>query len=360
MEVSERLTQTFLDLVRLDNPSGQEEQVVAYLREALAFTNGTIVEDALHNMLVRIPGEGVPILLNAHTDSVSPCIGVRPIVRDGVVYSSGDTVLGADDLAGVAAIVESVRRVHEMGDAHRPLELLFTAQEEVGLVGAKAFDYSQLTATTGVTFDMTGAFGGICLGGPWHANLEVMVHGQAAHAGIAPEKGISAIRVASEAIAAMPLGRIDEETTANVGIIHGGEANNIVPPLVNIRAEARSQQEHKLREQVAAMRRALEDAAHRHKATLAIDEVVPYSGYRIAAEEPIMQQVATAMQTLGVEPQFFISGGGSDVSIFASHGLRVANLSIGYQDIHSTDEHIALRDIELATRLLTHLIGPHA
>jgi len=179
----------------------------------------------------------------------------------GVVRSSGDTVLGADDLAGVAAIIEGVRATLERGGPHRAAELLLTVQEEVGLAGAAAFDTRKLQARTGVTLDSGGDFGGITIAAPSQDSLHVIITGRAAHAGVAPERGISAIVMAAQALAAMPLGRIDAETTANIGIIRGGDATNIVPERVELWGEARSHNQEKLSDQVGAMVAALEAAA---------------------------------------------------------------------------------------------------
>ncbi len=353
---SERLLNTFRDLVRYDNPSGQETLVVEHLRALLTDMGMTVEQDDALNLLARLPGSGEPLLLNAHTDCVSPCTGVQPVVQDGVVRSSGDTVLGADDLAGVAAIVEGVRRIQEAGTPHRALEIVFTSQEEVGLRGARAFDYRRLQAHEGVTFDMNGAVGGICLGSPSQSSIWAVVQGRAAHAGVAPEQGINAIRVAAEAIAAMPLGRIDAETTANIGTISGGEASNVVPPRVEMRGEVRSHNPASLEAQVAAMTGALEAAAARHGAKVDIHVSPTYAAYRVNEDAAFVQTVSGLFREMGIEPYTFVSGGGSDASIFAQHGLRMLNLSLGYRDIHTTSEHIDVVDIERITHLVTLLL----
>src|SRR4029453_6671484 len=196
----DRLLATFLDLVRIDNPSRGEAAIAAHIRGLLEALGLAVEEDALHNLLVRVPGQGEPLLLNAHMDSVAPCHGVRPLVADGIVRSSGDTVLGADDLAGVAAIIEGVRAMLERGGPPRAAELLLTVQEEVGLLGAATFDTSKLQARTGVTLDSGGDFGGITGAAPSQDSLYGVVPGQAAHARVAPDRGISAIIVAAQAL----------------------------------------------------------------------------------------------------------------------------------------------------------------
>jgi tripeptide aminopeptidase len=354
---TERLLNTFLELVRYDNPSGEEAAIAGHIRGILEELGLHVEQDSSLNLLAHLPGEGEPLLLNAHTDSVQPCTNVRPVVQDGVVRSSGDTVLGADDLAGVAAIIEAVRSVREAGQPHRAADILFTTQEESGLKGAAAFDYSRLRAREGYTLDMNGEVGGICLGSPSQTSLTAVVIGKAAHAGVAPEDGISAIRVASEAIAAMPLGRIDAETTANIGVIQGGEATNVVPARVELRGEARSHNPTTLEKQVSTMVDALNQAAARHQARVEITLNHPYRAYRLDEDEPVVNHVMAALRRMDIEPQTFVSGGGSDANVFAQNGLRVANLSLGYRDIHTVNEHIAVDALERMTQLVALLLA---
>jgi tripeptide aminopeptidase len=354
---TERLLNTFLDLVRYDNPSGQEAAIAGHIQGILEELGLHVEQDSSLNLLSHLPGEGEPLLLNAHTDSVQPCINVRPVVENGIVRSSGDTVLGADDLAGVAAIIEAVRTVRESGQPHRAADILFTTQEESGLKGSSAFDYSRLHAREGYTLDMNGDVGGVCLGGPSQTSLTAVVIGKAAHAGIAPEEGINAIRVASEAIAAMPLGRIDAETTANIGVIQGGEATNVVPARVELRGEVRSHNPTTLEAQVRAMTDALHQAAANHQAEVELTLTHPYHAYRLDENEPVVQNVMAALRRMDIEPHTFVSGGGSDVNVLAQHGLRVANLSLGYCDIHTVNEHMAVNDLERLAQLVSLLLA---
>jgi len=352
----DRLLATFLDLVRVDNPSGGEAAIAAHIRGLLEALGLAVEQDAVHNLLARVPGDGEPLLLNAHMDSVAPCHGVRPLVADGVVRSSGDTVLGADDLAGVAAIIEGVRATLERGEPHRAAELLLTVQEEVGLAGAAAFDTSKLRARMGVTLDSGGDFGGITIGAPSQDSLHAIVIGRAAHAGVAPERGINAVVVAANALVSMPLGRIDAETTANIGIIKGGAATNIVPERVELWGEARSHDQEKLSDQVGAMVAALEAAASVAGGSVRVDVTHKYDAYRLAEDLPIIQQLAAALRAMGYEPKYQISGGGSDVNILAQRGLQIANVSVGYREIHSTGEYIAVADLERSAELVARLL----
>ncbi|GIV95882.1 MAG: peptidase M20 [Herpetosiphonaceae bacterium] len=353
---ADRLLQTFLDLVVLDNPSGSEEAIAQAVVTHLEQLGLSYERDEAGNIIARLTGEGDPLLLSAHMDSVPPAVGKRPVVRDGYVYSSGDTVLGADDLAGVAAILEAVRSVRESGKRHRAAELVFSVREEVGLQGAKALDCSRLRAREGVALDMTGPVGGVCVAAPSQNSFKATIHGKAAHAGVAPEAGINAIVVAAEAIAAMRLGRIDEETTANIGIIEGGSAPNIVPDRVLVRGEVRSRNPASLDAQTAAMCRALEETAARHGARVEIEVQRMYESYRIEPDAPLLRQLDQVIRSIGLEPKHIVTGGGSDVNIFNANGIVAANLSIGYEQIHSTEERIALQSLQDSARLVAALL----
>jgi tripeptide aminopeptidase len=351
----QRVLQIFLELVQIDNPSGEEHQMAAAVMERLRALGLTPERDAKGNIIANLAGRGEPLLLSAHLDSVAPASGKRPIVDQGVVRSSGDTVLGSDDLVGVTAILEGARAAQSSG-RHRAAELVFTVEEEVGLQGARALDYSRLQSRMGVALDLNGELGGICVSAPAQEGIRITITGRAAHAGVAPEQGIDAIRVAAEAIAAMPLGRIDEETTANIGVIEGGVATNIVPPKVTIRAEARSRDEQKLDRQTAAMREAFEAAAERHGATLDWQATRAYGPIRIPEDAPVVALCRRAAEAAGFEPRLVATGGGSDVNIFNMHGIAAVNLSVGYREIHSTSEHIAVADVVGATRLVAALL----
>lgn len=351
-----RLLQTFLALVRIDNPSGQEAQMAQAVLEQLRALGLNPEQDAKGNIIAAVPGKGEPLLISAHLDSVAPAVGKVPVVADGFVRSTGDTVLGSDDLAGVAAILEAVRSVLEAGEAHRAAELVFTVEEEVGLRGSRALDYRRLKAKLGVALDLNGDPGGICIAAPGQDRIEATIKGRAAHAGVAPEQGINAIRVAAEAIAAMPLGRIDEETTANIGVIGGGAATNIVPDRVELRAEARSRDVAKLDRQTEAMRVAFETAVARHGAELEWRVERAYGPVRLDGDAPIVTLCRRAMTAVGLQPRLIETGGGSDVNVFTMHGIAAVNLSIGYREIHSTAEHIAVADLEAAARVVRVLL----
>ncbi len=341
----ERLLASFVELAAIPSLSRHEqavgERALAWLRELGAMVD----RDAVGNVLGRLDGQGEPLLLNAHLDTVSPADEVRPVVADGVVRSDGRTVLGADDKSGVAIILEVVRTAQEQGIPLPPLDILFTVQEEIGLCGAKAFDTSRLRAREGIGLDSGGPAGTIVLSAPAQDSLQVIVHGLASHAGQAPEKGVSAIRVAAEAIAQMPHGRIDEETTANIGAITGGKATNIVCDRVEVRGEARSRDDGKLAEQTQAMVKAFKDAAACHGASVDIHVSRQYSAYRMTPEDGIIRLLTAGARQVGAEPIYVASGGGSDSNVFNTAGIRITNISAGMQQVHTTEEWVAVADM---------------
>ncbi len=352
----ERLVDTFCALVRIDNPSGQETAMANHLIERCQALGFACDQDAAGNVYAHRDGVGTPIMFTAHMDSVAPAVGKEPVVRDGVVYSAGDTVLGADDLAAVAAVLEGVEAAISTGQTMRPVELLWTVQEEVGLNGARAAEIERLRSRLCLAFDLNGPVGNICIGSPAHDSFTAKIHGAAAHAGVAPETGISAIQVAAQAIAAMPLGRIDEETTANIGSIEGGKANNIVPDLVVIKGEARSRNVDKLDRQWLAMRQALESAATQFGARVEFDYHRHYGPSVLTPDMPVVQLAQQAVRAIGLEPELVVTGGGSDVSIITEKGIEAVNLSMGYEKIHSVDEHIAVSELENAARIVEYVV----
>ncbi len=352
----DRLVSCFLELVRIDSPSGQEGDVAAYIRARLAELGIATTADSLGNVHGWVDGVGEPIILNAHMDTVPPCMGIKPILKDGVISSDGTTVLGADDKSGVAAILETLRTLKEEGTKHPPLELVFSVQEETGLTGAKNLDFKVLRAKQALVLDSGGGVGNIITAAPGSNIINASVFGRAAHAGVAPEKGINAIYVAAQAIARMKVGRIDEETTANVGTIRGGAARNIVPERVDILAEARSRSEEKLRRQTDEMTELLEEAARSNGARTEINVQRAYTAYHVPDDDPLVQDLMRACRSLGIEPQTRPTGGGSDANVFNLNGIKAVALATGYEDNHATTEHIAVGDLAKATELLIALL----
>ncbi len=340
-----RLVSCFMDLVRIDSPSRHERAAGEQVMEWLRALGATVERDAIGNVLGQLDGQGEALLLNAHLDTVVPGEGIQPVLEDGIIRSDGRTVLGGDDKSGIVIVLEAVQTAQEQGLALPPLDILFTVQEEVGLRGAKAFDLRRLRARLGIGLDTGGPLGTVVVSAPSHDGLQAVVHGVAAHAGTSPEKGTSAIEVAADAISHMPLGRIDEETTANIGIISGGQATNIVCDRVELRGEARSRDAAKLAAQTKAMVAALEQAAARRGVTADVHVSHDYDAYRLDPEEPLLKLLATGAAQVGIEPAYVPTGGGADANVFNASGLRITNISTGMAQVHTTQEHIAVADM---------------
>ncbi len=346
----------FLELAAIPSPPGEEravaDVVVRYLRGlGLAPDEddcGPRIGSTTGNVYARLEptAPGTPLFLCAHLDTVPPDGELRPVVEDGIVRNAGGTILGADNKAAVVAMLEGVRRVLAESRPHGGIELLFTPKEEVGLVGAGAFDHERLHAGVGYVYDHAGPIGEVILGAPWSRSLDVRFHGRAAHAGMFPEEGRSAIEAAARAIADLRLGRLDEEATANVGVVSGGTARNVVPEWCELRAEARCHDERRLGEIVQEMLDVCSFAATAADCEVETRVGKSYAGYRLRRDEEAVRLAAAALSRCGFEPSYVLSGGGADANVFNERGLRCVNLANAMTDIHTPDERIAVADLE--------------
>jgi tripeptide aminopeptidase len=361
---TDRALATFLELVQIDSPTYEERPAIERIArelEALGLPtfNDRTGRDGAGNLHVRLPGtrsDLPPLLLCAHTDTVEPGRGIRATVHDGVVRTDGRTVLGADNKASVTALIEAVRTVVRHNVPHREVDLLFTWGEERGHAGAAAFDTTRLRAAMGVTLDDTAAPGHVTVAAPAYCSILARFLGKAAHAGDAPEQGISAIVAAAEAMRRLTLGRIDHETTANMGLIRGGSARNTVPGMVEIEGEARSLDGTKLERLVSSLRDGFEAAARDTKTTLELAIKQEYAAYRWPATADIVGEATAAVRRCGLEPTLRVSGGGSDSNTLNEKGLRCLNLAIGMKQIHTVQEHIAVDDLGTTARIAVSLI----
>jgi tripeptide aminopeptidase len=349
----------FTELAALPSPPGEEravaDAVATYLRDlALEVEEdaaGEKVGSTMGNLLCRVEphgtnGGGVAVFLCAHLDTVPPQGPLEPVVEEGVVRNAGGTILGADNKAAVAVMLEAVRRVVAEGRPHAGIELVFTPKEEVGLLGAAAFDHTRLRASVGYVFDQAAPIGEVVLGAPTATSLLARFHGRAAHAGMYPEEGRSAIAAAARAIADFRLGRLDGDTTANVGSIEGGTARNIVPEWCTLTAEARSHDDRKLADVVQEMLDAIAFAASVEECEVETEVETSYRGYRFRRDEQAVSLAARALSQAGYEPTYALSGGGADANVFNERGLACVNLANGMAQIHTPDEHIAVADLD--------------
>ena len=349
------LVDRFCDMVRIASESGNEGEFLDWLARRWAEDLGAACEqDEYGNLVARLPGRdcsGEPLLLCAHADTVKPGVGIEPVVEDGVIRSKGETVLGADDKAGIAAIWFGIKAARR----RPPLEIVITREEEVGLRGAKHLDTSRLMAKMGFVLDGE-AFDEVVIGGPSHFLIDVTVHGKAAHAGMAPEQGISAIKAAARAIARLPEGRIDRETTANVGVIQGGEIRNGVPARATVQAECRSLSHDKAVELADLYRRTFEEEAAALGAKAEVNVELAYRAVRLAEDEPVVSLARRALKALGLDPKLRLICGGTDASILNTRDIRCAVLGMGARAPHTPDEHIRVADLELAAKLVKTLL----
>lgn len=357
-----RVVDEFIELVQIDSPTRDEAAVAAVLEAKLAALGFSVTNDhtgpSTGNLIARLAGSGAgAIALSAHMDTVQPGRGIKPILRDGSVWSSGDTVLGADCKASIAAILEGVRAVLEAETRRPTLELLFTWGEEGAHTGAKALDVSSLQSGFSFTLDAAAPVGAIITSAPAYHAVKAVFRGRAAHAGIEPEAGISALVAASRAVARMPLGRIDAETTANVGLIRGGTGRNTVPEVVELEGEARSRDNAKLAAQVEAMSSAMREEAERIGATLELTVTPQYQAFNLSPESPVVALASGAIRRLGLEPEIAATGGGSDANEFNVKGLPSAVLGTAMTAPHTLQEHIAVSDLVLLSRLVVELMA---
>jgi len=347
----------FLELAALPSPPGEEravaDRVLDYLGalglEADEDDAGLTVGSSIGNIYARLEangGAGEPLFFCAHLDTVLPEGPIEPEVGDDeVVRNAAGTILGADDKSAVAAMLEAAARLVEDGRPHAGVELLFTPKEEVGLLGAAAFDQTRLGARVGYVYDHAGPIGEIILGAPFQQKLDVRFHGRAAHAGMFPEEGRSAIAAAARAIADLRLGRLDDVTTASVGRIQGGTARNVIPEWCTFAAEARSHDEHKLADLIREMVDAVTFAASLEECEVEAQVSGLSRGYRFRRDDLPVRIAASALERVGREPSYILSGGGADANVFNERGLECLNLANGMTDIHTPDERIAVADL---------------
>lgn len=357
----QRLLDEFLELVQTDSETHHEGNIARLLKEKLeALGLSAEIDNAGEscasdggNVFARFPGTlaSEPIMLSAHMDTVVPGRGVKPQIRDGVIYTDGTTVLGGDDKGGIAAILEAVRTIKENDLPHRDVEIVFSISEEIGLAGAKAFDSSKLKAKRAYIFDNGGATGSCTTRAAARTQFTAEITGRRSHAGSAPEKGISAIQVAAKAIANMNLLYVDENTSCNIGTIRSEFENNVVPDKCFLSAEVRSYTQEGLDGQVEHMRKCLQDECDKFGATLDFAVEPAYALYSIAPESAVFQEFTAAVKSLGCEVKTKSGKGGTDANVYNFRGIEALPVGIGMAKIHTTDEYIKIENLNNSARL---------
>jgi len=362
----QRLLNRLVEYVQIDSETRNEKVYADHMISILKKLGFEIVRDNAgekigsntNNIIAKRKGEkaGPSLALSAHLDTVTPGIGIEPVIEDGVIRSKGDTILGSDDKAGIAAIVEAIETAIEQQAPMGDLELLLTIAEEGGLNGSRNMDYSLVDSKYAFVFDSGGAPGEIMIQGPAQDKIEIVITGRPAHAGVCPEEGISAIQVAAHAIDQMKLLRIDEETTANIGIIKGGKATNIVCPEVTIQAEARSLKNEKLDIQTKHMVACFEDACKTYNADYRVDVERAYDAYLFEKNDPFLEYTRKHVEAAGLTPEEAASGGGSDTNVYNANGIKALNLGIGMSKCHTLEEFIKVEHLNQSAELVYQMI----
>jgi len=370
----ERLADVFTQLCEIDSPSFEERPIADFITELFTELGAeSVTEDTSAkltgsnsgNLIARFPGnvDKESVFFACHMDTVSPGRGIQ-VYRTGDIFTSrGNTILGGDDKSGVAALVEMIQILHEDKLSHGPIEIIFTTCEEVGLLGAKNLDIGLVQSRYGYALDSTG-INRVVMGAPAANRLKIEVHGISAHAGLNPEQGVSAFCLAARAIADLRLGRLDEQSTANFGLISGGVARNIVPDLITIEGEVRSHSPEKLEDYTKEIESTFRNvvmgwSSHlggSRQPSVEITVEPEYPVMRIGDDDPVIIRVKQAADILERELAFEVSGGGSDANIFNSYGLHTAIIATGMEKVHTTDESLDLRDLVSVTELLLAII----
>ncbi|MCR4328364.1 MAG: M20/M25/M40 family metallo-hydrolase [Patescibacteria group bacterium] len=351
----QRITNTFMDLVRIDSPSGEEGNIAAHIERVLDALKISHQRDNYGNVIARIEGKGEPRMLCAHLDTVEPGRGVQPVVENGVIRSAGETILGADNKAAVAAILEVFTVLCKRDVSHAPVEAIFTRSEETGNYGALNLEYSLIHAKKGFCFDSGQPVGTIIIAAPFYNRIDVALHGRATHAS-RPEEGINPIGILNAALSKITLGGLDDESIFNIGMIRGGEARNSVPDRIDLQCELRSYSEEKVETHTVAVRNIFQDAAAHAGGGAAVEAVRENDGYSLTMDNAFLNATQERIQRIGIVPCFKKTWGCADNCIFRARGLEVLNLGYGAVNIHTAEEAITVRDLCEVSRVMLALL----
>jgi tripeptide aminopeptidase len=359
------LLDEFLELTAFSVPSKQETEIRKCLKGKLIDLGFTVWEDTAFpetgsgNLYGYLAGThpGEPILFTAHMDTVTPCADKKITVEpDGTIHTDGTTILGGDDVTGIVELLAAIRYIRQRKLSHGPIEVVFTACEEYFVEGAKRLDYSKIQSKEAYVLDTDGEIGTAVLAAPTGIRIQAHLTGKAAHAALRPEAGINAISIASDAISHMHLGRLDRETTANIGIIQGGSSGNIVPETCFVEGETRSLCHAAALRQSAHMEACFQAAAKRAGGSCQLDTQIVYNAWSVPEDAPICRRFARAAFQTGLAPKFIRACGGSDASFLSAHGITCLILATGMHEIHSVREYTTLREMETMTKVITQLI----
>lgn len=358
----DRLVNRFLRYVTCDSESRFELPFCRLLEGELKALGLEVTVDPVgpacgsdgYNIIAKLPGTGEPLLFCAHMDTVSPGKGIRPVIEDGVIRSSGDTILAADDKSGIAAVMEALQEIVENNLSHRPIEVLFTICEEIGLLGSKHADYNKLSAREAVVLD-SSMNGCIINRAPAMVILEIEIQGRAAHAAVDPKSGIHAIKAAADAIAAIPCGNVDENSTINVANLLAPGKYNIVPEKATFQIDVRSFAEETLQEHILMIERALSDACDKYGASFTMEQHRHSDVLYVPEDSDIIRRLSSIYEKLGVQVKVERTFGGSDATWLNANGIAAVNVGTGMTGAHGVTEHIAISDLHTTKEVVLSL-----
>ncbi len=358
-----RLLNRFLRYIACESETGNEKAFCDMMEQELLDAGLTVIRDDVsakcgsngYNIYASLPGIGEPLLLSAHLDTVSPGRNIEPMIEDGVIRSKGNTILGADDKSGVAAILEALESVIEQNPPHRPVEVLLSVCEEAGLLGAKYADYSLIRSRQAIVLDSSKK-GCIINRAPANVHLHVEIRGKGAHAGIAPDQGVHALKAAALAVSKIPCGFVDENSVMNVSNFLSPGQTNVVPEHASFDIEIRSFEEGLLQTHIHNMEHEVKAACDAFGATFSITQARHSDVLYVPETSPLLQALVSAYQELGVSVKIDRTYGGSDATWLFYHGIDALNVGTGMCNAHSLTEHIAVADLELTARMVEQMI----
>lgn len=353
-----RLVKTFLDLIKIDSPSGYEQEMAKEVAKRLRTLGFKVSSDTFGNVIGKLSGKGEPIMLNAHLDTVEPGRGIKPVVDGNVIRSDGTTILGGDPKAGIAAILEALISITEDKINHLPIEVVFTKEEETSLGGAINLDYKKLSAKRGITFDGEAEVHNIDISAPGYNRVDATIIGRGAHAGTEPEKGLSAIKIAAEIISQLQLGRIDEETTTNIGLIEGGSARNAVPEKVTMQGEVRSRNIKKLVKFTKHFQEVFNKVSTKYldaKIELVLER--EFNPYLFKNNHQTLKYIVEIFKNMHIRPNLNHSGGATDVNIFHTHGIEAIVVGSAVYEAHTTREYVIVPQMIQAAKFCEKVVS---
>lgn len=351
-----QIIKTFLDLVKIDSPSGHEKEVADFILNYCKKISLKAEEDHYGNIVIKINGEGQPILLSAHIDTVEPGRGIKPEIKNGIIKSVGNTILGADDKAGVVAILEAIKYLKNNKIKHQALEIILTREEEIGVVGALNLNFKNLKSKEGIVIDSARPLGFITMSSPFIYLIDIEIIGKASHSGAFPEKGINAIKIASQAINELKLGRIDSETTNNIGVINGGTAMNIIPDNIKLKGEVRSLNLQSAKKQVEIFKKTFKKYTQKYKAKIKFNARLVCTGYNYNKNDSFIQKIVKTNRETKIKSNYGMSCGGSDANVFVANKIKMVDISYGGTNPHTTKETIKTSELIKLTEFVINFI----